>query len=103
MIILLTTRELGLIYVFTFLLGISYGSMTTASSVFVGAYFPREHYAEVLGVVFPFQIIAMASSATLAGVIFDATSGYTPAFIAAVCFSVAGLFFAFMARQPESV
>ena len=103
MTILLTTHELGLIYVFSILLGASYGSLTTALSVFVGAYFPREHYAEVLGVVFPFQITANAASAAIAGVIFDATSSYTPAFIAAICFSVAGLFFAFMARRPGEV
>jgi MFS family permease len=103
MVILLTTRELGVMYIFSVLLGLSYGSLTAAVSVFVGAYFPRKHYPKVLGVVFPFQVAANASSATLAGVIFDATSSYTPAFIASACVSAVGLFFAFMARQPESI
>ncbi|MGD9143780.1 MAG: MFS transporter [Dehalococcoidia bacterium] len=103
MTILLTTRELGLLYIFAVIMGISNGSMTAALPVFIGAYFPRERYAQVIGVTFPFHVTANASSAFLAGVIFDATSSYTPAFIAAVCISVAGLFFAFMARRPKTI
>jgi predicted MFS family arabinose efflux permease len=101
MILVLTTRELGLIFLFSVMLGISYGSLTASLSVFVGEYFPREYYPQVLGIIFPFQIIANASSASLAGVIFDKTSSYTPAFIASLCFSVVGLFFSFLARRPE--
>ena len=99
--ILLTTKELGLLYVFTIFLGLSAGSLTVALPTFVGAYYPRERYARVMGVVFPFQIISNAGAATIAGLVFDATSSYTPAFIAAGCFSLAGLFFAFMTRRPK--
>ena len=99
--ILLTTKELGLLYIFSILLGLSAGSLTVALPTFVGAYYPREHYAQVMGVVFPFQIVSNAGAATIAGLVFDATSSYTPAFIAAGCFSLLGLFFAFMARRPK--
>ena len=102
LVILLSTKNLGLLYIFIILVGISYGSLTAAMPTFVGAYYPRDRYAQVLGVVFPFQVVTNAFAATLAGVIFDATSSYTPAFIAAVCVSMVGLFFAFMARRPES-
>lgn len=101
LVILLTTKELSLLYVFAILLGLSTGSLTVALAMFVGAYYPRERYAQVLGVVFPFQVISNAAAATIAGLVFDATSSYTPAFIAASVFSLAGLFFAFMARRPK--
>jgi predicted MFS family arabinose efflux permease len=69
--------------------------------MFVGSYYPRERYAQVIGVVFPFQIISNASAATIAGLVFDATSSYTPVFIAASIFSLVGVFFTFMARRPR--
>jgi len=51
--------------------------------------------------VFPFQVIFNAGAATIAGLVFDATSSYTPAFITAGIFSLVGLFFAHMARRPK--
>jgi cyanate permease len=103
MIILLSTRELGLIYVYAALQGLSHGSLITALPTFVGTYYPRDNYARVLGVVFPFQVIVQSISATVAGAIFDATGSYAPAFITAVFTGMSGLFFSFMARRPKSV
>ncbi len=99
--ILLTTRELALLYIFAIFMGLSAGSLTVALAMFVGAYYPRERYAQVMGVVFPFQVIFNAGAATIAGLVFDATSSYTPAFITAGIFSLVGLFFAHMARRPK--
>jgi MFS family permease len=99
--ILLNTRELGLIYVYAAFQGISNGSLIAALPTFVGAYYPRDRYAQVIGVVFPFQIISQAIAGTIAGAIYDATASYTPAFITAAVFSLSGLFFAFMARKPR--
>jgi MFS family permease len=101
LVILLTTEELSLLYLFAILVGLSSGSITATMPMFVGAYYPREHYAQVLGVVFPFQIVSNAGAATIAGLVFDATSSYTPAFIAASVLSLAGVFFAFIARRPR--
>ena len=98
---LLTTKELGLLYVFAIFMGLSTGSLTIAMAMFVGAYYPRERYAQVMGVVFPFQVVPNALAATIAGLVFDATSSYTPAFITAGCFSLVGLFFTRMVRRPK--
>ena len=98
---LLTTKELGLLYVFAIFMGLSTGSLTIAMAMFVGAYYPRERYAQVMGVVFPFQVVPNAVAATIAGLVFDATSSYTPAFITAGCFSLVGLFFTRMVRRPK--
>jgi MFS family permease len=99
--ILLTTKELGLLYIFAVFSGLSAGSLTVALPTFVGAYYPRQRYAQVLGVVFPFHVMSNAAAATLAGLVYDATSSYRPAFIAAGIFSLAGLFLALMARRPK--
>ncbi len=101
LVILLTTEELALLYVFAIFVGLSTGSLTVALAMFVGAYYPRERYAQVMGVVFPFQVTSNAGAATIAGLVYDATSSYTPAFITAAVFSLAGLFFAFMAHRPK--
>jgi cyanate permease len=102
LIILLSTRELGLIYVYAAFQGMSNGALITALPTFVGVYYTRHRYAQVLGVVFPFQVVPNAVAATVAGAIFDATGAYTPAFITAACFSMAGIVFAFLARPPKS-
>jgi len=103
MVVLLSSRELGLIYVYAAFQGVSNGALTTAMPTFVGDYYPRERYAQVLGVVLPFQVCSNAIAATVAGVIYDATGVYTPAFIAAACFALAGLVFVFMARKPRQL
>ncbi len=102
LIILLTTRELGLIYVYAAFQGVSNGALTTAMPTFVGAYYRRDRYSQVMGVVLPFQVCSNAIAATVAGAIFDATGSYTPAFATAVVFSLAGLIFVYMARRPKS-
>ena len=103
LVVLLTSRELGLIYVYAAFQGMSNGALTTAMPTFVGAYYPRERYSQVLGVVLPFQVCSNAVATTLAGVIYDATGTYTPAFITAACFALAGLIFVFMARKPKQL
>jgi sugar phosphate permease len=101
LVVLLTSRELGLIYVYAACQGISNGALTAAMPTFVGAYYPRKRYSHILGVVLPFQVCANAIAATVAGAIYDATSTYTPAFITAAVFSLAGLIFILIARKPE--
>jgi MFS family permease len=101
LVTLIMTRELGFIYVFTALHGISNGSLITAMPTIVGTYYPREHYSRVLGVVFPFQICANAFGPVLAGLIYDASGSYTPAFFVAAASCLTGLFLVSMSRKPR--
>jgi len=102
LIILITTRELGFIYVYAAFQGMTNGALLTAMPTLVGAYYPRHRYARVLGVILPFQVVANAAAATIGGAIYDATLSYTPAFITAAAFSLLGVFFAFNARKPRT-
>jgi MFS family permease len=101
LIILLTTKNLALIYVYAAFMGIGLGAVFTAIATFIGAYYPREHYAQVIGVVLPFFVVAQSLMALAVGAIYDATRHYTLAFIIiAVCSSV-GLICALRARPPK--
>lgn len=100
--ILLSTRELGLIFIYTACQGLSNGALITALPTFVGAYYPRDRYAQVLGVVFPFQILTSAISMTVAGMIYDAANAYTVAFAIAAVFSFSGIIVALITRPPRS-
>jgi cyanate permease len=103
MVILLTTQNLALIYVYAAFTGLSLGAVFTAMATFVGAYYPREHYARVLGIVLPFYVVAQSISALAVGAIFDAIGRYTPAFgILAVC-SAGGLVCTLLARPPKQL
>jgi sugar phosphate permease len=103
LVILLSSRELGLIYVYAAFQGMSNGALNAAMPTFVGAYYPRWRYSQVMGVVLPFQVCANAIATIVAGAIYDATLTYTPAFITAAAFSLAGFIFVFFARKPKQV
>jgi MFS family permease len=99
--ILVTAKDLSFVYIYSSIFGLSTGALFTALPTFIGAYFDRERYARVLGVVFPFQVIAQAVAATSAGAIFDATASYTTAFAIVILISIIGLISAFSSRPPK--
>ena len=99
-LILLTTRNLALIYLYTAFMGLSIGALFAAMPTFVGAYYPRERYAQVIGVIIPFFVLAQAGSATAFGVIYDITNKYTLAFYMLGVFALVGLICAFWTRPP---
>ena len=101
--ILLTTKNLGLIYIYAILFGISYGALVTALPIFVGEYYGRTHYAQILGLIFPLGIAVEAVGPVLAGAIYDATTTYTLAFVVVAVFSLVGLVCAILARPPQAV
>jgi len=100
-VILLTTRNLALIYIYAVLYGIGTGAITTALTTFIGTYYKRTQYAQILGVVMFCYMIFEALGPSVAGAIHDATATYTPAFIIVTAFLLVGLICAFLARQPK--
>ena len=99
--ILLTTRNLTLIYIYAALFGISYGALVTALPTFVGGYYGRTYYAQILGIIFPLSTVAEAVGPVLAGAIYDATTTYMPAFAIVVAISLVGLVSAILTRPPK--
>jgi len=101
LIILLTAKTLLIIYIYAILFGISYGALVVALPSFIGAYYGRAHYAQILGLIFPFAIIAEAAGPIMAGAINDAMGTYIPAFVVITCFSTVGLLCAILAYPPK--
>jgi len=99
--ILLTTRSLPMLYAYAVLFGISYGALVVALPTFIGTYYGRSHFAQILGLIFPVAIAAEALGPVMAGAIHDMTGTYTPAFVIVTGFSVVGLICAILARPPK--
>lgn len=98
--ILLTCKTLAPIYVYAVLFGVGYGVFLTALPTFLGSYYGRTNYAQIMGFVFPVAILAEAIGPPLAGAVFDATGGYEPILALLVATSIIGLICAVFARPP---
>jgi len=100
-IILINTRTLAFIYLYSILTGIGYGGLIVLMPVLLGAYFGRTHYARIVGWTAPITTVVCAASPLLAGFIYDMTESYTPAFLVALAFLGVGLVCALLARPPK--
>ena len=101
LVILLTSQNIILIYLYTVLFGISTGMLMTAMFTIVATYYGRANYARVQGVVFAFTVVLQATGPTVAGVIHDTTGNYMLAFAILVAVTFIGLICAFQARPPK--
>lgn len=101
LVILLTSQNLVLIYIYAILFGISNGAVLTAMPTFVGAYYGRARYAQIVGVIFALGIAFEAVAPAIAGLIYDTTTTYTLAFTIITAFSLLGFICVFLARQPK--
>jgi len=101
MVIILTGKDIGLIYLATALCGVSAGLINTSLPTFIGNYYGRAIFPQIFGVIFAVGAIFQAAAPISAGAIFDAVGIYTPAFMILVVFSVIGLFCAFLVRPPK--
>ena len=99
--ILMTTKNLALIYVYAALFGISNGAIMTALPTFTGTYYGRVHFAQIQGVVYAIGMAALAVAPLIAGAIYDATGTYSWVFIIMVAASFLGLVCTVLTRQPK--
>jgi MFS family permease len=99
LIILMTTENLTLIYLYTILYGIGNGALLVAMPTFIGACYDRGLYSRVMGIISPFQVVSQAAAATIAGAIFDTANSYIPAFILITVFSLVGLICVLLVRK----
>jgi len=101
LVLLLTSRNLNLIFLYAILFGISNGALGTALFTVVGSYYGRSNFARIQGVVYAFSITLQAAGPLVAGAIHDNLGTYTPAFIIALVVTFIGLVCAFLARPPK--
>jgi MFS family permease len=101
LIILLTSQNIAMIYLYAMLFGISTGMQMTAAFIIVGAYYGRATYARVQGMVFAFTVGLQAAGPAIAGAIHDTSHTYMPAFVSLVGVTFVGLVCAYLARPPK--
>lgn len=101
LIILLTTHNLTLIYIYTVIFGLSAGMLSPVMAALIANYFGRDCYAAVLGVAITLQVLSWSASPTIAGAIYDGTNTYTLAFILSIISTFIGIIFVLLARQPK--
>ncbi|MBI2872037.1 MAG: MFS transporter [Chloroflexi bacterium] len=90
MVVAMVAGSLPLALLFAVLYGLGLGGWVTVGAVIWADYFGRRSLGTIRGFVAPVQLTANAIGPLLAGLIFDITGGYTPAFIMfAVLFSLA--------------
>ena len=99
LVLLLTTKNPGLIYLYAVLFGISSGAIVVSLPTIVGEYFGRTRYPQIMGFVFPLVILAESMGPFIAGVIYDTTTTYTLAFGLMAIVSLLGLTSAVLLRR----
>jgi MFS family permease len=102
-IILLSSQNLVALYIYAALIGLGTGAIFAAMPSFLGAYYPREHYARVTGLILPFHVIAQSIIAWAVGEMFDVTGSYRLAFYILGGGVIVGAVCAFFARPPKTV
>jgi MFS family permease len=102
LLILTTAKSLPLIYTYSVIFGISSGALIVALPEFIGAYYGRMHYSQILGLIFPLILIAEAAGPVIAGSINDAIGTYILAFVTITGLSTVGLVCAIFAYPPKA-
>jgi MFS family permease len=91
-----------ILYLGTFIFGLTMGSILMAQSLIIGECFGLVSFATVAGFTGLFTMSGSAFGPTLAGVIFDATGSYRMAFTIFAALSMIAMIVVFFARQPQS-
>ena len=100
-VILMYAKTLPLVYLYAATFGIGYGGLIIALPAFIGAYYGRTHYAQIMGWILPFTTLIGAGGPVVAGAIFEATGAYQLAFMVLIVFLVVGGVCSFSARPPR--
>jgi MFS family permease len=101
LVVLLTARSLGAIYVYAIILGLGIGATVTIETAIIGTYYGRTNFTRILGIIVPATLIFEAAGPIVAGSIYVATGKYTVSFIIVAVFALIGIIFAFFARPPK--
>ncbi len=103
LVILITTQNLILIYIYSALFGISNGALMSGLPLFIGNYYGRSHFSEIQGIQYSLGMTALAIAPVIAGAIYDAVGTYKPIFIIVIAFSFVGLISVWFTRQPKLI
>ena len=99
-VILVTTSSLPLVFVYIVVLGLSFGGFMVAMMNLLPNYFGVTHYPKIMGFVRLFWAFIGGMGAPLAGLVYDKTGSYLPAFRGTIVIVVLGLVCLILAKPP---
>lgn len=79
------------LYTVSVLFGLGFGGIVPAYTIIVRELYPANQIGWRMGVIYMFSTAGMALGGWMAGAIFDATAGYTLAFVIGVAFNIGNL------------
>jgi MFS family permease len=94
-------RELGALYATAFVFGYSYGAVSTLFTAIIGDFFGRAQAGTLVGVLFAIAGSMAGWGPLLAGVAYDATGSYVPAFAASAGLNLVAMVFLLVCRPPR--
>jgi MFS family permease len=100
MVFLVLTDTLPFVFVYMVIFGLGFGGAMVATMNIFPNYFGVTDYPKIMGFVRLFWTFAGGAGAPLAGLVYDTTGGYLPAFQTAIFVIVLGLIFLFFATPP---
>ena len=98
--ILVSTHSLPLIFVYMVVLGLGFGASMVAIMNIPPNYFGARYYPKIMGFVRLFWAFIGGAGAPLAGLIYDKTGSYLPAFQGAIFVIILGLICLMLAKPP---
>jgi MFS family permease len=102
LIVLLSAKASGSIYVYAILFGISCGAIWVSIPMLVAECFGSARFAFVLSWILPISIAAESLGPVVTGVIYDFTTEYTLAFLTLLILSVLGFVCTLLLRSTRS-
>ena len=101
MLILMNAHSVPLIYLYTLLVGLSWGGLMVVRPTVMGAYYGRRSYPMITGYIAPLSSVISAVGPLFAGFVYDKTGSYMVAFIISAVLLGIGFVFALLARPPK--
>jgi len=90
-IILMRTTSIGMLYLYSALIGFNLGAVTPILPGLISEHFGRRHFGTIYGTAFFLQTFGMIIGPVFGGWIFDTTGSYYSAFLTAALLSTASM------------
>lgn len=100
MIVLVLTDTLPFVFLYMVIFGLGFGGAMVATMNIFPNYYGTTSYPKIMGFVRLFWTFAGGAGAPLAGLVYDTTGSYLPAFRIAILVIAMGLIFLFFATPP---
>ena len=100
-VILVKATNANLIYLYSVLVGIGYGSAYVCMVTLIGNYYGANSFASIMGIFFPMMSITSGLAPFVAGLVFDRQGSYAAAFYGMAVLTLIGALLISFAKPPK--